>query len=216
VNLFHINNSAYKDYLPKAGYKFEALGMKERAKETYSLFIARKYTDPEVSIRLAKIELADNNCPRATELVQGLDTNTYGSDISKIYDQCGIKQRHVVINDRETKQQRGKAAVFMWRVFSGIVAAGGAGTGLYINSLIDKKIAEYKTHTDTWLDYVNNQQGNLGTITMEKVRQERKFIDELHSDIESFKLYRNVCYGVGGVGATSFTLSIVIPIIAKK
>jgi tetratricopeptide (TPR) repeat protein len=215
VNLFHINNSAYKDYLPKAGYKFEALGMKERAKETYSLFIARKYTDPEVSIRLAKLELADNNCPRATELVQGLDTNTYGSDISKIYDQCGIKQRHVVINDRETKQQRGKAAVFMWRVLSGIVAAGGAGTGFYINSLIDNKIAEYKSHTDTWLSYLNDPQGHPG-ISPKDVQEERDFINTLHSDIESFKLYRNACYGVGGVGATSFTLSIVIPIIAKK
>ncbi len=215
VNLFHINNSAYKDYLPKVGYKFEALGMKQRAKETYSLFIARKYTDPEVSIRLAKLELSDNNCPRATELVQGLDTNTYGTDIRKIYEQCGVKQRHVVVNDKEAKLQRGKAAVFMWRVFSGIVAAGGAGTGFYINTLIDKKIKEYKVHTNTWQERIDNPQ-NFPGIRLKEVQDERDYIDNLHNDIESFKLYRNVCYGVGGAGAASLTLSIVIPIIAKK
>jgi tetratricopeptide (TPR) repeat protein len=215
VNLFHINNSAYKDYLPKAGFKFEALGMKERAKETYSLFIARKYTDPEVSVRLAKLEVADNNCPRATELVQGLDTNTYGSDIKRIYEQCGVTQRHVVVNDQETKQQRGKAAVFMWRVFSGIVSAGGAGAGYFINTKIDEKIAEYKQHSDTWLGYINDQQGNVG-ISMTMVNNERETINKIHSDIESLKLYRNICYGVAGAGATSLTLSIVIPIIVKK
>jgi tetratricopeptide (TPR) repeat protein len=215
VNLFHINNSAYKDYLPKAGYKFEALGMKDRAKETYSLFIARKYTDPEVSIRLAKLELADNNCDKATELVQGLDTATYGSDISKIYNQCGVKQRHVIVDDKETKQQSGKAAVFMWRVFSGIVAAGGVGTGFFINTKIDEKIAQYKQHKDTWQGYINDQEGHIG-ITMKQIQEERNYIDQIHNEIESFKLYRNVCYGVGGVGAASLTLSIVIPIIAKK
>jgi tetratricopeptide (TPR) repeat protein len=212
LNLFQINNSAYKDYLPKAGFKFEALGMMDKAKEAYSLFIARRYTDPEVSVRLAKLELADNNCEKAAQLVQDLDTNVYGSDIKKINEHCGIQQRHVVVNT-ETKQQRGKAAVFMWRVFSGIITAGGLGAGYFINTKIDEKITEYQARSATWLDYLNNQGARIST---EMIATEKTEIDNLHSQIESLELYRNVSYGAGGIGAASLTLSIVIPIISKK
>jgi tetratricopeptide (TPR) repeat protein len=212
INLFHINNSAYKDYLPKAGFKFESLGMGSRAKEAYSLFIARRYTDPEVSIRLAKLELADNNCDKATELVQGLDTNSYGADIKKINEQCGVTVRHITINT-DVKQQRKKAAVFMWRVFSGIIAAGGIGTGYFINTQIDDKIAKYKEETAKWQEFIITPSAGIKT---EQIKKEKELIDKLHSDIESFKLYRKICYGAGGIGTASLALSIVIPIIAKK
>jgi tetratricopeptide (TPR) repeat protein len=213
INLFHINNSAYKDYLPKAGIKFESLGMANRAKEAYSLFVARKYTDPEVSIRLAKLHLADNNCKEATKLVEGLDTNSiYGIDIKKINEHCGVKTRVIVMNT-DVKQQRRRAAVFMWRVFSGIVAAGGVGAGYIINSQIDDKAGTYQEKADEFWKFINDP--NSG-IKREQIDREKQFIDNLHSEIESLKLYRNICYGAGGIGATSLTLSIVLPIITKK
>lgn len=213
INLFHINNSAYKNYLPKAGIKFESLGMSNRAKEAYSLFIARKYTDPEVSIRLAKLHLADNNCKEATRLVEGLDTNSiYGTDIKKINEQCGVVTRVIVMNT-DVKQQRKKAAVFMWRVFSGIVTAGGVGAGYIINNQIDDKITKYEEKTAEFQKFINEP--NSG-IKVGQIEKEKQFINDLHSEIESLKLYRNVCYSAGGIGATSLTLSIVIPIIIKK
>ncbi|MBN1601498.1 MAG: tetratricopeptide repeat protein [Chitinispirillaceae bacterium] len=213
INLFHINNSAYKDYLPKAGIKFESLGMANRAKEAYSLFVARKYTDPEVSIRLAKLYLADNNCTEATKLVEGLDTNSiYGTDIKKINEHCGVITRVIVMNTN-VKQQRKKAAVFMWRVFSGIIAAGGVGAGYIINNQINDKITKYEEKTADYQKFINEP--NSG-IKIGQIERDRLFIDNLHSEIESFKMYRSICYGAGGIGATSLALSIAIPIIIKK
>jgi hypothetical protein len=162
---------------------------------------------------LAKIEVADNNCEKAAELVRDLDTNTvYGSDIKKVNEQCHVQQRHVVVNT-ETKQQKGKAAVFMWRVFSGIITAGGLGAGYFINTMINDKITEYQQRSETWLGYTTNQSARIST---DMIAKEKTEIDNLHTQIETFKLYRNVSYGAGGIGAASLTLSIVIPIISKK
>ena len=130
ISLFHINNNAYKDYLPKAGMMFESLGMFDRAKDAYSLFLARKYTDVEVSLRLAKLELQGGNCQKAVELVEGMDTlQTVGSDVRKILDQCGQPERRVIV-PTEMGNQKKWMPVFLWRVFSGVITAGAAGIRL--------------------------------------------------------------------------------------
>ena len=55
------------------------------AKDVYDLYLARQYNNPEVSVRLAKIEVANQNCKRAIDLVNGIDTNsTYGYDVKNL------------------------------------------------------------------------------------------------------------------------------------
>jgi hypothetical protein len=101
----------------------------------------------------------------------------------------------------------------MWRVFSGIVAAVWVGAGYNYHSQIDDKAGTYQEKADEFWKFINDP--NSG-IKREQIDREKQFIDNLHSEIESLKLYRNICYGAGGIGATSLTLSIVLPIITKK
>ena len=121
ISLFHINNEAYKDYLPKAGMMFEGLGMTERAKDVYSLFLARRYTDVEVSVRLAKIEVQEGNCKRAVELVDGMDTlPSVGMEVKRIMEQCGQPERRVVVATGTGDKKW--VPVFIWRVASGVLS----------------------------------------------------------------------------------------------
>ena len=192
ISLFHINNTAYKDYLPKAGMMYESLGEIEEAKEAYELFLARRYVDPEVSVRLAKLELQSGRCDKAVELVNGLDTNAmYSSDVRKINDQCGKPERRVVI-PTDMADQGNWRGVFFWRVISGVITVGAAGLGYYC----DMQVADTKTK---YLESKNPSE-----------------VPSLHDDLEKFQLYRNISYAGAAVGATSFTLSIALPIIISR
>ena len=197
LSLFHINNNAYKDFLPKAGMMFEGLGMMDRAKDVYSLFLARKYSDVEVSVRLAKIEVQQGNCKGAVELVEGMDTLAgVGMEVKKIMDQCGQPERRVVV-PTETGGRKGWVSVFIWRVASGVITAGAAGVGYYSEKQVSEKYAEYQA---TGVDRVDN----LNTV------------NNLHNQIEQWKLYRNISYTALGVAGLSFALSIPLPIILSK
>jgi len=192
ISLFHMNNSANKDYLVKAGLIYESLNMPDRAKDVYDLYLARQYNNPEVSVRLAKIEVANQNCKRAIDLVNGIDTNsTYGYDVKKIYESCKHERRVVVVN-KDDPAQKGWAALFAWRLGSSLLTAAGAGTGFFFN----KKLEDV------------NQQYNDAKY--------QPTVMNLNSDRETYKTVRNLCYLGGAVGLTSLTASIALPIISRK
>ncbi|MDO5575874.1 MAG: hypothetical protein Q4F84_02235, partial [Fibrobacter sp.] len=192
TSLFHINNDVYKDYLPKAGMIYEAEGKREDAKDAYALFIARKYNNKEVNLRLAKLEVEDGNCEEAVDLVYGMDTITgIGEDVKKIMQQCGQPERRVVIPTNDGDQKKW-AGVFVWRVVSGVVALGGAGLGYFANTKVD----------DCGKDYKDNEYPAQ--------------VEKLHKDIEKWQLVRNLCYAGAGVGTASLGCSIVLPIVISS
>lgn len=190
ISLFHMNNNTNKDYLVKAGLIYESLNMTDKAKDAYELFLARKFSNPEVSVRLAKIEVQNNNCKRAIELVNGMDTtSSLGYDIKKIYEQCKSERRTVVVTKNDPAQ-KGWAAVFAWRLSSSIITAAGAGLGYVFNAKLED--------------------------ANEKYNASRYQPENLNSDRESYKMMRNLCYLGGGVGLVSLTASIALPIISRK
>ncbi len=192
VSLFHMNNSANKDYLLKAGLLYESLNMPDKAKDAYDLFLARQFKNPEVSVRLAKIEVANQNCKRAIDLVNGIDTNsTHGYDVKKIYESCK-HERRVVVVAKDDPAQKGWAAVFAWRLGSSLLTAAGAGVGYYFNKQIE----------DTKPIY-------------EAARNQKETV-KLREDMDTYKSTRNLCYLGGAVGLTSLTASIALPIITRK
>jgi hypothetical protein len=192
VSLFHINNAAYKDYLAKAGKMFENAGYLDNAKDAYALYIARRFTDPEVTVRLAKLELNSGNCKKAIELVDDMDTTgAFGEDIKYINTNCGKKERRVVIPTASARD-KGWRARFFWRVSSGAVAIAGIALGAVFNSQAVEKQKEY-------MDSKNTAE-----------------VDQLHSDLKALEKNRNLFYAGAGVGIGSFALSIALPIVFSK
>ncbi|MBN1576209.1 MAG: hypothetical protein JW913_06655 [Chitinispirillaceae bacterium] len=189
VSLFQINNETYKDYLLKAGIMFENAGYIENAKDAYALFIARRFDNPEVSVRLAKLEMQSGNCPKAIELVDDMDTlGEFGQDVLAINTQCEKKERRVSIPTGTGRDKQWRA-VFFWRVSSGAIAVAGVVGGIIMDDQAKKKHKDY---------------GDAQLPTD---------VDRFRSQIETFVMARNLCYLGAGVGLTSFALSITLPII---
>lgn len=192
VSLFHINNSAYKDYLAKAGKMFEEAGYLDNAKDAYALFLARRFSDTEVTVRLAKLELNSGNCKKAIELVDEMETTgEFGEDVAYINTTCGKEERRVVI-PTGSERDKGWRARFLWRVGSGAVVIAGVALGAVFDSKIGPKQKEYDESQNT--DVVN----------------------DLHSELETLKRNSLLCYAGAGVGGASFALSIVLPIVFSK
>jgi tetratricopeptide (TPR) repeat protein len=188
ISLFQINNAAYKDDLLNAGEIYEGLNEMEKAKDAYALYLARKFVNPLISVKLAKLESQSGNCDKAIDLVYGLDTvSAVATDVSEINQKCGKPQRRVAIPTGDAFKKK-SPAVGIWRVVSGALTLGAAGVGYYCDMQVADKQKEYKD-------------ANLKTV------------DKLHKDIDSFVLYRNICYASAGLAGTSLILSITLPII---
>ena len=195
VSLFQINNQTYKDYLVKAGIMFENAGYLENAKDAYALFLARRFDNQEVSVRLAKLEMQGGNCPKAIELVDEMDTlGEFGPDVIAINTQCGKEVRRVAIPTGGSRD-RGWRRVFFWRVASGVVAIAGGVTGYMMDSQAKAKYVIYSDFNET---------------------DTRDEADALHKQIDQFIMIRNLSYLGCGVGVVSFALSITLPIVFSK
>jgi tetratricopeptide (TPR) repeat protein len=192
VSLFQINNTTYKDYLLKAGIMYEQAGDQAKAKDAYSLFIARRFTNPEVSVRLAKLEAQSGNCQKAIELVDNIDTTgEFGQDVSSINTQCNKEVRRVVVptgNGRDKNWQ----AVFFWRVASGVITVAGAGLGYMFDVSAKQKHKQYYEATNI--------------PDMLKYRKE----------FTSAQQFRTICYAGAGIGGVSLILSIPLPIVLSN
>jgi|GEM_PF-834057 len=189
VSLFQINNEMYKDTLARAGMMFEDAGYLDNAKEVYALYLARRFYNQEVSIRLAKLEMQGGNCPKAIELVDGMDTlSEFGQDIIMINTQCGKQERRVVI-PTSTGRDKSWRKLFFWRVASGVVMVGGGVGGYLLNDQAKKALENY------------NNAKNVADV------------NKYRKQVEDFAKFRNLSYLAGGVGLTSFALSITLPIV---
>jgi len=192
ISLFQLNSNAYKDLLPKAGMMFEKLNLIQNAKDVYELYLARKFYNPEVSLRLAKIEVESGNCNRATELVNGMDTlSSVGGEVKKIMQQCGVPERRVVV-PTEMGNQKSWLGVFLWRAISGVVTAGCGLGAYYLDTQIKSTQAEYN------------------------IAKNRPTVDNLHNKLVTLSLYRKLALAGTGVAGATFAASIAIPIIVHS
>ncbi len=192
VNLFKINNKLYKDYLVKAGIMFENNGYLENAKEIYSLFLDRRFENPEVSVRLARLEMQSGNCKKAIELVDNMDTlGEFGPEIIAINTQCGKQQRLVTVST--TAHDKGWRRVFFWRVGSA-----GASIAFIAGGVVLNKFAN---------DIYNNKY---------KPARRVEDVNKYHNLIATMERSRNLCYIGAGLSITSLTLSITLPIVFSK
>lgn len=192
VNLFQINNEVYKDDLLKAAELYEEINMTDKVKDVYSLYLARKFVNPTVSVKLALLEAKSGNCEKAMDLVFNLNSNSsVAAEVQEVNKMCGKPERRVVVQD-DDQLRKSSPAVVLWRIISGVLLVGGAGAGYYLDTQIaDKQKAYQKSY-------------NLNEI------------DKLHNDIKNFTTLRNASYGVAAAGGVSLALSITIPIIRSK
>ena len=72
LKVFALNNDKYKDYLAKAGKLFEKAKAMGKAKDAYEAFLKKSYTDPAVSLSLARMEYAAKNTKRVVTLLEGV------------------------------------------------------------------------------------------------------------------------------------------------
>jgi tetratricopeptide (TPR) repeat protein len=72
VRLFALNNEKYKPQLVDAGDTYLRLGLKVEAKQAYTLFLDKKYSNPAVNARLAQLEYEAKNYPRVISLLEGV------------------------------------------------------------------------------------------------------------------------------------------------
>ena len=80
LKLFALNNQKYKDKLSTAGLLFEKCGMKDKAASAYSLFLEKKFTDPEISIRYAQILYTAKKYQTVVDVLQNVPLSSLTSE----------------------------------------------------------------------------------------------------------------------------------------
>ncbi|KMQ50445.1 hypothetical protein CHISP_2692 [Chitinispirillum alkaliphilum] len=193
VNLFHIDNSQYRSKLRTAGEIFERNGYTEDARDAYSLFLARRFNDPVVSLRLATIYFNENDCNNATNLLEGIDTlNIIRDEATKIMDHCLGPNRGGRAHNPHATMSSSRTSPFriILGISSGVLAAGGAAGGF----LADREIQN-----------LNEEINDISRTN----HQERAF--ELHNQINNTRTLRNALYITAAASLSLFTINIAIP-----
>ncbi|MDG5814840.1 tetratricopeptide repeat protein [Chitinispirillales bacterium ANBcel5] len=190
INLFHLDNNANRDMLRIAGETYERIGETEKAKDVYSLFLARRFNNPIVSLRLATIYFNEDNCEEATNLLDGIDTlDIIRHEASVIMDEClgPDRGRRVVTTAPTMASSRPSAFRTITRITSGVGLVAGIAGGIIMNNDIKDLEEEYSD-------------AKSQSIVLEK-----------RDEIEDKKLLRNILYSVAGASSLAFTLTIAIP-----
>jgi tetratricopeptide (TPR) repeat protein len=89
--LYKINPKKNSSYLSKAGHTYYKLGMIEKAQESYSKYVSKGFTDPQINVNLAKLEYRDRNYQKTITLLKDvkgkyvLDTEILKMQVSSHY-----------------------------------------------------------------------------------------------------------------------------------
>ncbi|MDR0306046.1 MAG: hypothetical protein LBI42_04310 [Chitinispirillales bacterium] len=177
VNLFKINMAPNKYGLKLAGEIYERIGMVDKAKDAYGLFLDRRFVDTEVSMSLARIYFNEKQCKRLPDVLKGLDTIP---EAIQMLNDCGFARR-VIDPSQALTQNKISPVKLALRISTLAAAATGVGVGYYFNTQV-KSLGD---------DYENTKSPREA--------------DKLRSDIESNKTLRTVFYTVGAAGLAGFT-----------
>jgi Tfp pilus assembly protein PilF len=198
VNMFKINMHGNSARLRMAGEIFERIGMTDKARDAYALFLDRRFTDREVSMSLARIYFNDEgnrtrNCERMRDVLRGLDTIPEAADMLR---ECGFRVR--VIDTDQTVQAR-KLSPFMLtvRISGAALFAGGLATGLIVDGVVIKDLAE---RYSGWPGNPHGSDPHGDAMNYDNVQKMRK-------DLESNMMLRNAMYVLAGVGLSGFAVT---------
>jgi tetratricopeptide (TPR) repeat protein len=194
VNLFKINMQAHSMKLKTAGEIYERLGMVDRAKDAYSLFLDRRFSNKDVSMSLARIYFNEKDCKRLPNVLRGLDTIP---EAAQMLGECGFRVR--TIDASQTLRAR-KLSPFMltMRISGAVVAAGGLTGGLILNyGVIDPVKKKYD-------DYPSDLT-NLPSTPTDGMDPDK--VDDMHKQLKDAMFWRNTLYVLAGVGFSGFAVT---------
>ncbi len=191
VNLFKINMQAHSGKLKLAGEAFEKMGMTDKAKDAYALFLDRRFSDRDVAMNLARIYFNDKECKKIQDVLKAYDTIP---EATQMLADCGFKVRRI---DESQTMKRKKLSPLMLtaRISGGALLAGGVGLGLYFNSTVSSTYEDYQGFGKPGEPAPNPDARNP-----EKVKQMRK-------DIDFGETMRNTMYVLAGVGLAGFAVT---------
>jgi tetratricopeptide (TPR) repeat protein len=187
INLFKINPNAHSGKLKTAGEAYEELGMTEKAKDAYSLFIDRRFSNPDVAMNLARIYFNEKNCRKLPDVLKGYDTIP---EAAQMLNECGFSTRKI---KAEHTLQKKKLSPLMFSLRYGGLAimAGGTVGGIVCNSIADTEMKRY----NEWKD------------DLESDATKPSEVKKMRETIDSNVLMRNVLYGVAAVGLSAFAVT---------
>ncbi|MCL2182866.1 MAG: hypothetical protein FWB85_05280 [Chitinispirillia bacterium] len=202
VNLFKINMQEHSLKLKAAGEIYEKLGMTDKAKDAYSLFLDRRFSNKDVSMSLARIYFNDNDCKRVQQTLKGMETVP---EAIQMLGDCGIKVR---LLDSTLTMRKTELSPFMltMRISGAVVAAGGLAGGLALNyGVIEPTHEKYQNYPKMGQDgeMPNPSDPNFwekGGASAANVAKWRKEIDD-------GILMRNLLYILAGVGFSGFAVT---------
>ncbi|MDR2727497.1 MAG: hypothetical protein LBB56_00040 [Chitinispirillales bacterium] len=176
VNLFKLNMNAHKGGIKIAGEIYERIGMVDKAKDAYALFLDRRFVDADVSMSLARIYFNDKECKRLPDVLKGLDTIP---EAVQMLSDCGFARR-VIDPSQALKGDKMSPVRLTIRVSTVALFIGGIAGGYAFNSQVEKLGDDYSN------------------------TKSRDEADKLRNDIEKNEMLRNVLYTVGAVAAVGF------------
>ena len=203
VNLFkrnmaaYSNTNVYSERLKLAGNIYDSLGMADRAKEAYSLFLDSHLSDPEVSVSLARIFVKQGECKKLPSVL-----SMYASDpeVSQMFRDCGFARLESFNADavikRGEKSKTSKLTLGM-RISGPVIAAAGIAGGLYYDAKFRDEVLK---HTN--LVYHRSLE-----MTPAEHAEYMARVKEMEKTIDGLKLRKNSLYIMGGAGAVMFAAS---------
>ena len=187
VNLFKINMQANSAKLKTAGEIYEKLGMTDRAKDAYALFVDRRFYDRDVSMNLARIYFNEQNCNKLPDVLKGLDTIP---EATKMLADCGYKVRRIDAS-QTMKTNKLSPVMLTLRISGAVVAAGGLAGGLVIDKVVVSDLEK------KYLDF--NTEGSDA--------QKPAKVKEMREKLDSNIFLGNTLYVLAGVGLSGFAVT---------
>ena len=191
VNLFKINMQSNSAKLKTAGEIYEKIGMTDKAKDAYALYIDRRFFDRDVSLSLARIYFNEKNCNKLPGVLKGLDTIPEAKDMLA---ECGYKVRTIDAS-QTMKTHKLSPLMLTLRISGAVVAAGGLAGGLVIDGVVIKDLDE-KYH-------------DFGGKVDPKGTDAESFskVKKMREDIDSNMMTRNLLYILAGAGLGGFAVT---------
>jgi len=191
VNLFKINMQAHSGKLKLAGEAFEKMGMTDRAKDAYALFLDRRFSDRDVSMNLARIYFNDKDCKKIQDVLKGYDTIP---EAVQMLAECGFKVRR--IDESQTMKAKKLSPVMLTaRISGGAFLVGGVTAGLLLNESVKKTYDDYKG----W--------GEWGQPAPNSDARDPQKVAEMRKKIDDDKMLRDIMYVLAGAGLAGFAVT---------
>jgi tetratricopeptide (TPR) repeat protein len=189
VNLFKINMEMHSGKLKMAGEIFEKIGMTDKAKDAYALFVDRRFSDRDVSMNLARIYFNEKDCKKVKSVLEGLKGYEAIPEATQMLEDCGLKVRR--IDESQTlKTKKLSPLMLTARIGGATLLAGGVTVGLIMNSSVSSNYENYKKWDEKGSD-----------------AQKPEKVKEMRDNIDSGKTWRDVMYVFAGVGLAGFAVT---------